>query len=130
MEPTTAFFDIRTDLPKNRLYVILKGFFPDEAARQASDKTIAEVKKLRPGFAVITDISEFKPATALALACIQQGQQAIAKQGVKRIIRIVDRTHITGQMQFLRMGKQVYDAVDANVATSLQEAEAMLDEGR
>jgi len=125
-----AFFDIRADIPKNRLYVILEGYFGDQDSLLGMEKAIAEVKKLRPGFAVITDISEFKPATALALACIQQGQQAIAKQGVKRIIRIVDRTHITGQMQFLRMGKQVYDAVDANVATSLQEAEAMLDEGR
>ena len=76
---------------------------------------------------MITDISKFKPATAFALERIQQGQQAVAKQGVKRIIRIVDRSHITGQMQFVRMGKQVYDSVDPNTADSIAAAEAMLD---
>ncbi|NTV53214.1 MAG: hypothetical protein HGA76_09425 [Candidatus Firestonebacteria bacterium] len=122
-----AFFDIRAEVSKNRLYVILKGLFGDEDSKQAVEKTVAEVKKLMPGFSVITDISEFKPATAFALERIQRGQEAIAQQGVKRIIRVVDSHNITGQMQFKRMGKQVYKSVDPDIASSLQEAEALLD---
>jgi hypothetical protein len=126
MEPN-AFFDIYANLTKNRLYVVLKGVIGDDDSLLALEKTLAEVQKMKPGFSVITDISEFKPATAFALERIQLGQQAIAQQGVKRIVRIVDRSHITGQMQFVRMGKQVYSSVDPNIAESLAQAEAMLD---
>jgi hypothetical protein len=126
MERSTN-IDVHADVVKNRLYITFTGSFNDEDSLSAMNKTLTEIKKMRPGFSVITDISHFKPATAKALERIQVGQQAIAKQGVRRIIRIVDRSHITGQMQFLRMGKQVYDSVDPNIATSVQEAEAMLD---
>ena len=40
-----AFFDIRADIPKNRLYVILEGYFGDQDSLLGMEKAIAEVKK-------------------------------------------------------------------------------------
>jgi hypothetical protein len=60
---------------------------------------------------------------------MQNGQKAIAASGVQRIVRVVDRKFITGQLQFLRQGKQIYQGQQEVVmAPSLEEAERLLDE--
>ncbi len=124
-----ASYTIRADRTKNRLYVILKGFFTEEQSHEALQTTLAELKKMKPGFSVITDISEFKPATQEVLERMQNGQKAIAASGVQRIVRVVDRKFITGQLQFLRQGKQIYQGQQEVVmAPSLEEAERLLDE--
>ena len=53
-------FWARADVGKNRLYIVLQGFFLADETREAADATIAEAKKLRPGFDCINDISTAK----------------------------------------------------------------------
>ena len=52
---------LRIDKEKNRLYVVLTGFIDAEEMKANSDETIELTKQLKPGFDVITDISNFKP---------------------------------------------------------------------
>ncbi|MGA2158900.1 MAG: hypothetical protein ABSG90_06760 [Dehalococcoidia bacterium] len=114
--------DIRSDTAKNRLYLILAGTFDDSEMKQIADKTIVEVKKLRPGFDIINDISECKPATLKGIEEIKRAQLAIKEGKVKRVIRIVGQSVTEGQ--FVRKSQEV--GYDADTARSIAEAEKML----
>lgn len=116
--------DIRADIVKNRLYLVLIGFFQDDEVKAASDKCIAEASKLKPGFDVINDISQFKPATPKGADEIKRTQLFVKQHGVKRVIRIVGDAVIT-QAQFSRQEKEA--GYNADTAATLTEAEKILD---
>jgi hypothetical protein len=116
-------YDVRADTQKNRLYLVLNGFFSEDEAKEAADKTIREAKKLQPGFDVINDISAFKPASPRGAEEIKRAALFVRKHGVARIIRVVPSTTI-GSMQFARKSREV--GYDAGVASSIEEAEKIL----
>jgi hypothetical protein len=121
-------WQVTGDLVKNRLLIRYKGFLSDAEMKNAANQIIKELKKLKPGFMVINDISEFKPASPAGLEEVQRAQNAIQAHGAKKIIRIINRKHVTAQMQFDRMGKAVYK-VDTATVTSMEEAEQLLESG-
>ena len=120
--------EIRADVMKNRLYLRLVGFMTDEQAVMVADQIIAEIQKLRPGFTVINDISGLKPASPIATEHLRRAQEASARRGHGRIIRIVGDQALT-QMQWNRTLKASSQGAAAEVATTLAEAERMLDAG-
>jgi hypothetical protein len=117
-------YDIHADVDKNRLYVVLDGFFTDEQLAEAVNKTFQEIDKLQHGFDIITDISKFKPASTEGAQDIARGQEYAKKQGANRIIRVTGEAVISG-MQFQRMERQTH--THADTAASIYEAEKMLD---
>jgi hypothetical protein len=116
--------DIRADVAKNRLYLVLIGFFQDDEVQVASDKCIAEATKLKAGFDVINDISQFKPASPKGADEIKRAQLFVKQHGVKRVIRIVGDAVIT-QAQFSRQEKEA--GYNADTAATLADAEKILD---
>jgi hypothetical protein len=116
---------IKADLWKNRLYLVLQGFFSDEEAKEVADKTIQEIRKLKPGFDIINDISNYKPMSQRGADEIKRAQIVAFQCGVGRVIRVVPTTTI-GAMQFARKSKEV--GYDAELAPSIEEAENMLAE--
>jgi hypothetical protein len=119
--------EVRTDVFKNRLYVMLEGFFSTEEMKKQVDNLVQEVKKLKPGFDVINDISRFKPTTPQGAEEMTRAQQSLQAAGVGRIIRIVESASLS-EMQFTRTAKEAGYA--AETATSVEEAEKMLDRGK
>jgi hypothetical protein len=118
-------YDIRADVPRNRLYLRMSGFMTDEEAERVADTIITEVQKLRPGFAVINDIRELKPTSPTATEHMRRAQEASSKHGHGRVIRVVGDQVVT-QMQWNRTLKAVSGA-GAEVAATVEEAERMLD---
>ena len=119
--------EIRADVSKNRIYLVLAGFFNDEEMKKAADQAIQEVKKLKPGFAVINDISKFKPTTPQGAEEMKRAQEFVQTAGVGRVIRIVESAVLT-EMQFARTSRAA--GYTAETAASIQEAEAMLARGK
>ena len=117
-------FDARADVVKNRLYITLKGFLTDEEAKNAAGLVIAEIRKLRPGFDVINDLSEFEAASPVGTQEIARGQKAAVGGGARRFIRVVSQ-EILGAHQFQRVAKTT--GVTAEVAGSVIEAERLLE---
>jgi hypothetical protein len=116
-------YAIRADTLKNRLYVTLSGFFTLEEMQRCGDETIEATKKLRPGYDVVTDITQFKPGPPEIAKDIERVQAHFRKSGARQGVRIVGGSVLSG-MQFRRTGAQVeYNSV--NVA-SLQDAEELL----
>lgn len=116
-------FTVKADIIKNRLYVVMNGFFEYKEMKECTDKTIEESKKLKPGYDVVTDISQFKAVGQDALAEVTRGQAYFKKSGVRHAIRVIGDAKIASS-QFSRVGKTV-DYVPETVAT-LAEAEKAL----
>lgn len=116
--------DIRADIARNRLYLVLDGFFQDDELVKAADKCISEGAKLKPGFDVINDISNFKPASPKGAEEIKRAQIFIKQNGVKRVIRVVGEA-VLAQAQFDRQSKGA--GYSADTAATLADAERILD---
>lgn len=116
-------YKVRADVRKNRLYLVLDGFFNESEAKEIADRTIREVQKLRPGFDVINDISNFKPTSQQGADQIKRAGIFVRNYGVGRLIRVVPSASI-GSMQFTRKSREA--GYDAEVASSVEEAERML----
>jgi len=119
---------IQVSIPKNRIYLGLEGYFDDEAAEKAADQIIAGLQQLRPGFDVVSNISEFKPATPQAAEHIVRVQKALKEMGFRRIVRVVAGNAL-GKMQMQRTATQA-GGLDAEYAATREEAERMLDRPR
>ena len=116
---------INISVPKNRLYIKLEGYFPEDEARLAADQVILEAKKLRPGFGLVSEISEFKPASPQAAEHILRAQRAMKELGVRRMVRVVGGNAM-GKMQMQRTATQA--GLEAEYAATREEADRMLDQ--
>ena len=117
-------YTARADITKNRLYVKLAGFFDYNEMKASTDKTIQEAKKLKPGFDVINDVSEFKPAGQDMLKEIERAQAFLKQAGVRHAIRVEGKAKLTN-VQFSRIGKAVNYV--AEIVETIEEAETLLD---
>jgi len=117
-------YTVTVDIAKNRLYVTLVGFFDYKQIKECTDKTILELQKLKPGFDVITDISQFKPLGQDTLVEVERAQAQFKKSGIRYGIRVEGKAKLTSA-QFSRIGKRV-DYIPDTVET-VEEAEKLLD---
>jgi hypothetical protein len=112
---------------KNRLYVVLKGFFTEAEAEAAAELSIRTAKRLNPGFDVVTDLSAHKPGSAAGIESTKRVQAFLVKHGMRRIVRIITSSTLS-KLQFERTGKAVGYAGDiADVALTIEEADSKLD---
>ena len=118
-------YEIRADVARNRLYLRMQGFMSDDDARKVADTIVATLPRLRPGFDVLNDIRELKPTSQKGAEQMQRAQEASARYGVGRVIRIVGKQAVT-QMQWNRTLKAAQGSW-AETAATLEEAERMLD---
>jgi hypothetical protein len=117
-------YTVTADIAKNRLYVALVGFFDYKQMKECTDKTILELKKLKPGFDVITDISQFKPLGQDTLVEVERAQAQFKKSGIRYGLRVEGKAKLTSA-QFSRIGRTV-DYIPDTVET-IEEAEKLLD---
>ena len=120
-------YQSRADIDQNRLYVTLKGRIASEESKQAASRVIADLKKLEPGFDVVTDISEFEPATQKEVDILIQVHKVLIESGVNRIARVVGREikATVGKIQFERASKLT--KVVAENFDSVEDADRYLD---
>ncbi|HEU4583914.1 MAG TPA: hypothetical protein VFS67_36905 [Polyangiaceae bacterium] len=118
-------YSIRVDIERNRLYVTLVGFFSVAEMKKCGDETIDATKRLRRGYDVITDITQFKPGTAAVAEDVERVQVHFRRSGARQGVRIVGSNVLSG-MQFRRTGTSAeYNSVNVR---SLEEAEKLLNE--
>jgi hypothetical protein len=117
-------FTVKADVEKNRLYITLVGFFHQDEMKACTDKTIEEAKNLKPGFDVITDVSQFKPVGQEALDEVARGQAFFKSAGIRHGIR-VEGDSVLSSKQFSRIGKSV--DYNPNIVKNIEEADKILD---
>ncbi len=118
-------FEVKTDRSKHRLYVTLDGYMDEAEVKKMTEQVEQAVQQLQAEFTVITDLSDFLPTSTEASEYIKHTQKVIAQHGVKKVVRVV--SNIVGAMQFKRTQREAGATYDVVQATSLREAEAILD---
>lgn len=118
-------FKVHADTIRNRLYLTLSGFFSAEESKACGDEAVVAIRKLKPGYDVVTDIAGFKPGTAEVAKDIERVQAHFKTTGARRGVRVVG-SNAAGSMQFARLATQA-GFTSCNVAT-LAEADKLLDE--
>lgn len=118
---------VTADMTKNRLYITLKGAVSQADSQQLASQVIKDIKKMKPGFDVVTDISEFEPATQKAAEALGLVHKAMIDQGVNRIVRVVgmELKATVGKIQFERASRGA--GIVAETVESLDAAERLLD---
>jgi hypothetical protein len=117
-------YKLRIDASKNRLYVTMVGFFSVEEMKKWSNETIATAMKMKRGYDVITDISQFKPTTPEGTKEIERVQVHFKTSGVRLGVQVVGESVLSG-LQFKRMS--VISGYDPTNVETLAEAEKLLD---
>ena len=111
--------DVRADLATNRIYVTLKGFSSDQEMEDHLKRVVNEVRKLRAGFVMVSDISQMKSATPAGARALEGAMQVYKKQGIAKIIRVVG-TDVIAKSQFNRITKDA--GIPVEYTTSMEEA--------
>lgn len=117
--------EFKTDRAKNRLYLTLRGFSSLEVIQDAVRELKAAVGELKPGFDVVTDISDYKTARPEIAQEIQQIALFLKQSGMRRVVRVVSVNNVVARMQFERTSRPA--GYEAEVVTSVDEADALLD---
>jgi hypothetical protein len=121
-----AKFEARADTLNNRLYVTLAGFSDDAQMRRNVDQVIAQLPKLRPGFVMISTITEMRATSAGGARELERAMQAYKRHGISRIVRIVRIVgeEVLGKLQLQRLANEA--GIPVAYATSQEGAEALL----
>jgi len=119
-------YEIKVDHAKNRLYVKLAGVLGAAETKAVASKLLGEAKTMKPGFDLITDLSEFKPTADEAVAEISAAQVKLEQAGLRRAVRIVPRQSSVGMMQFTRATRESQVKFETATAATLADAEKLL----
>ncbi len=110
---------------KNRLVTTVKGSVDIAELRAWSANLLAELKKLKPGFEVISDILDCQPTTEEGRLIIQDTQRKAKEMGMGNVVRITKGGNMITSNQWQRSSRAVgYVALEA---ASVQEADKLLD---
>ena len=101
----------KADTTANRVYVTLAGFSSDEEMSQHIARVASEVRRLKAGFVMISDISQMKPTTPNGTRMLQDVMTLYKQHGIARIIRIVGED-VIAKGQFNRLSKEAGIPVD------------------
>lgn len=118
--------EYRFDREKNRLYIKLSGFFRGKDAPEAIAGLKSALEEVRPGFDVVTDLSEFMPGSPAATEALSKGGALVAERGRRNGVRVTGGL-MTGLMQFQRMLKGFFEESNTRYAKSVAEADEILD---
>ena len=111
---------VRTNLSKNRIYIISEGFFSDIEIIDGYNTVICEIEKLKPGFICISDISKFKPATPFGAQKLQELSRELIKHGLRKVIQV----NCENQLAEMQIERIVEDELHGMVVQVCTMAEA------
>ena len=112
------------DAKKNRVNLKMAGFFNAAQAQVVYDQLMVAVSKAQPGFTLMNDIREFKPAGDDVQAIIGKAMQQVSAKKPSKVARVAGA--LSG-MQFGRIGKEKA-GYEVGTFPSMEEAEKFLNE--
>ena len=110
---------------KNRLHLLLEGKIEKAEMILWSDDLLSKLKKLRPGFTVISEILNCQPATEEVRQILLETQKKVKELGLGDAVRIVAKNNYVTAAQWQRSSRSV--GYIAKEAESVEAAEKLLD---
>ena len=110
---------------KNRMHLMLKGSVDTTEMQSWSDDLLSQLKKLKSGFSVISEISECQPTSEEGRQVLIDTQRKAKELGMGHVVRIIKNSNFVTAHQWQRSSRSVgYSAMEAE---DLQSAEKLLD---
>jgi anti-anti-sigma regulatory factor len=116
--------DIDVDVGKNRIFLCVRGRVDDAEAKSIADSIIKEMGRLRPGFDIVTDLSQAEPLGPEGVNQFKRLLEAHRARKAGRAVRIVGRSKDVA-LQFARTSKELQH--EPYLCFSREEAERWLD---
>jgi hypothetical protein len=116
--------EVRINKTTNILYVTFQGYCTIDEMQKAMVVAKQEIPKLKKGFSMISDVSDFKPASPDAAEILKEAMILTKSYGLERVVRVVGNSVVT-QMQLKRV-QNASGAYEAEIAGSVAEAEEIL----
>ncbi|HEX8703107.1 MAG TPA: hypothetical protein VF815_30000 [Myxococcaceae bacterium] len=116
--------EIEADVGKNRIFIRIAGQLDDADAPAVGDAVIRAMDRMRPGFALISDLTQAEPMGPLGVEQLKRVITASRERKVGQTIRIVGRA-AQAALQFARTSKEYRH--EPYLAFSREEAERLLD---
>jgi hypothetical protein len=114
---------VAADADRNRLYIRLVGFFSVDEIRKCNEEIFAATKALKPGYRVVTDISEYKAGSPEVAREIEAAQAHFVSTGAGMGVRILGPSGLSGMQLKRTAGEAGYSST--NVET-MEDAERLL----
>ncbi len=115
-------FETKADMGRNFLYISFDGMARVEEGQAAVKAVLKEAGKLKPGFAIINDLSKARPTNSEVAEMLKGAQLSLFKMGAKKVIRILSKEAIAAKLQFQRTQREVSAAYEAVEVTSMADA--------
>jgi len=116
--------NIYSDLQKNCLVLKLDGFMDFDEGKITLEEVKKNADKLKPGFTVINDITNFKATDARTSEMIKSAQFYVFEKKPGKVIRIVG--NVLSKVQFSRTQKEIHADYEAIEVKTFEEAIALL----
>ncbi|WP_224244276.1 hypothetical protein [Hyalangium gracile] len=116
--------DVHADVGKNRLFIRIEGRVDEAQVRGIADAIIKEMDRLRPGFDVVSDLTQAEPLGPEGSLQFKRVIEAQRERKYGRAVRIVGRSAQVA-LQFARDSKEYQH--EPYLAFSREEAERLLD---
>ncbi len=116
----------QSNFSKNRMHLVVEGQVDVAEMREWSNDLISKLKRLRPGFSVISEILNCQPTSEEGRQILVNTQAQAKELGMKHVVRIVKKTNAVTANQWQRSSRSIgYVALEAE---SIEAAEKLLDE--
>lgn len=115
---------VTADIKRNRLLIRLRGNIPKSDAERIYTDIRFCVSDLKPGFAVITDLTEARIGHLSAIDTFKKITSYLAEKQVGQVIRVVGQAKIIFQ-QIAKLTDQI-NGYKAMYAKTMEEAEVLL----
>ncbi len=116
--------EIEADVGKNRIFIRVDGQLDDADAPGVGDAIIRQMDRMRPGFALISDLTRAEPMGPQGVEQLKRIITASRERRVGQMVRIVGKATQTA-LQFARTSKEYQH--EPYLAFSREEAERLLD---
>ncbi len=111
---------------KNRMHLMIEGRVDVAEMKAWSNDLLTQLKKLKPGFSVISEILNCQPTTEEGRQILVETQGKAKELGMNHVVRIVKSNNAVTANQWQRSSRSVgYTAMEAE---SVEKAEKLLDE--
>jgi hypothetical protein len=114
------------DIIKNRIYMVMEGSHDLDEALRLKEAYREATKVLKPGFTVLSDVSQYIPASDEVQRIHAEVARIAMQAGVGKVARVIGKKPLGG-MQIKRITKNSGGYESRNFVTR-EEAEDYLDE--
>lgn len=119
-------YNNQLNFAKNRMHLKVEGKVDVAEMQQWSDDLLSKLKKLKPGFGVISEILNCQPTSEEGRQILVDTQRKAKEIGMGHVVRIVKSTNFVAAAQWQRSSRSVgYTALEAD---SIEAANIILDD--